>query len=60
MKVYAYIYVVLSLVFQELTIQRLNKEYREAILHYERTANYTTEHVGRFDIRLQTVILSTP
>lgn len=60
LKIYSYLYIVLSLVFQEMTMQRLNKDYREALLHYERTANYTTDHVGKFEIRLQTVIMSTP
>jgi hypothetical protein len=59
-KIYTYVYLVLMLVFQEITYKRLMQEYREATLHYEKTSKFVVEHVGNFQVRLQTVIFATP
>lgn len=60
MKIYTYIYLVLSLLFSEMTIRRLMTEYREQAVHHERITKVAIEHVGQFHVRLETTIMATP
>lgn len=59
-KVYSYLYLALMIIFQEITVRRLMGEYREALVHYDRSQTLKSENPGKFEIKLQTVMNAAP
>lgn len=51
-KIYTYVYLALMIVFQEITMRRLLGDYREALVHYDRSQNLKCENPGKFEVRL--------